>query len=77
MPFLAKERKKNNTTRLLYPICDAPVPSSAQRKSLFPLDEKMSSVWDDYKEGKILLASDLWSHSQSGLSGLSQLPLSQ
>lgn len=58
---------------LLYPICGflTPVPSSAQ-KSLFPLDEKMSSEWEDPKECKELLASDLWSHSRSGLSCLSR-----
>lgn len=48
----------------------APVSSSGQRKSLFPLDKEMSSEWKDPKEGKVFLASDLWSHSQSGLSGL-------
>ncbi len=31
----------------------------------------MSPQWEDTKEGKVLLASDLWSHSQRGLSGLS------
>lgn len=59
---------------LLYPIWDSltPVPSSVRMRSLFPLDEEMSSKGEDPKECKDLLASDLWSHSQCGLSRLSQ-----
>lgn len=43
-----------------------------RRNSSSPLDENMSSECEHPKAGKVLLASDLWSHSQSGLSGLSQ-----
>lgn len=61
---------KEKEIAALYPICVllTPAPSSAQRKTLFPLNEEVSSEWEDPKEGKVLLTSDLWSHSQSGLS---------
>lgn len=50
----------NETKSLLYPICGflTPVPSSALR-CLFPLDEEVSSEWEDPKEGEVFLASDL------------------
>ena len=78
LPLWQGNKKRINIPT--YPICEflAPVSSSAQRKSLFPLNKEMSSEWEDPKEGKVFLASDLWSHSQCGLSGLFyNLPLSQ
>lgn len=37
-----------------------------------PFGRRKKSQWENPNDGNLLTASELWSHSQSGLSGLSQ-----